>query len=106
MLNNVWNSLVNKVKATKKCCDNLEGSMIQANNNLNDGVSALIERVDKLEGKFCTIHNCHEDLCVKFNDQQCTIYGMDKQISFYSQSIVKLENEKAQAVDCWFEELE
>ena len=106
MLNDVWNHLVNKVEATKKHCDDLEGSMVQANDRLNNRISALIERVDKLEGKFHTIHNCYEDPQVQFNKQQCTIYDMGKRISFYSQSVVKLENEKAQAVDCWFEELE
>ena len=106
MLNDIWNGLVNEVEAAKEHCDNLEGSMIQANDCLNNEISALIERVDKLEGKFCTIHNWYEDLWVKFNSQQHTIYSMDKRISFYSQSIVKLENKKVQAMDCQLEELE
>ena len=76
------------------------------NNHLNDGLSALLDRVDKLEGKFGTIHNCYKDLWVQFNKQQHTIYNMNKRISFCSQSIIKLENEKAQAVDCQVEGLE
>ena len=106
MLNDMWNGLVNEIEATKKRYDDLEVSMVMTNNRLNDGLSALLDRVDKLEGKFHTIHNCYKDLHVMSNKQQHIIYDMDKQISFYSQSIIKLENEKAQAVDHQSEELE
>lgn len=80
--------------------------MVQANNHLNDGISALIKRVDKLEGKYCTIEDCYNALVYKSGAQALTIYNMDKHISFYSQSVVKLENEKAQAVDHQFNGLE
>ena len=73
--------------------------MIEANTHLNNRISALIDRVDKLENKCHTFHNCYEDLCVQFNRQECTTYDMDKRISFYSQSIMKLEKKKAQAID-------
>ena len=106
MLNNVWNRLVNEVEATKKHYNDLEASMVMTNDQLNDGLSVLLDRVDKLEGQFHTIHNCYKDLHVQFNKQQHTIYNRDKRISFYSQSIIKLENEKAQAIDHQFEELE
>ena len=84
MLNDIWNGLVNDIEGTKKWCDDPKGGMVEANTCLNDRILALIDRVDKLEGKFHTIHNFYEDLCVKFNNQQHTIYDMDKRISFYS----------------------
>ena len=106
MLNDVWNSLVSKVEATKKHYNDLEASMVTMSNHLNDGLLALLDQVNKLEDKFHNLHSCYEDLWVQFNKQQCTIYNMDKRISFYSQSIIKLENKKAQAIECQFEEPE
>ena len=98
MLNDVWNSLVNEVEATKKCYNNLEASMVTMSNCLNDGILALPNRVDKLEDKFHTIHNCFEGVQVTLNNQQHKMYNMDQQISFYSSSIVQLEGKKAEEV--------
>ena len=47
MLNSIWNGLVNDVKATKKCYEELEAAMMTTNNHLNDGTSALDARVDQ-----------------------------------------------------------
>ena len=80
--------------------------MIQANNRLNDGISALLERVDELETKYHTIKDCYDTRVTKSCEQVSTIYNRDKCINFYSQSIIKLENEKAQAVDHRFDNLE
>ena len=106
MLNDVWSDLVNEVEAIKKHCDDLEGSMVQANNCLNNGISSLIKRVDKLETKYHAIEDCYDALVIKSCEQASMIYNMDKHISFYSQSIVKLENEKVQTVDHRFDNLE
>ena len=83
MLNNVWTSLVNKVEATKKCYEELEAAMTTTNDHLNNGISVLDVRLDQLEDKFWTICNVQEDVCVAVNKQQCQIYNMDQQISFY-----------------------
>ena len=76
MLNNVWTSLVSEVEAAKRCYDELEATMTTTNDCLNDGITALDMRVDKLDGKFHTIHNCFEDVCVTLNNQQCKMYDM------------------------------
>ena len=96
MLNNVWNSLVNEVNATKRHYEELEAAMMMVNDCLNDGISTLDGRVDKLEDKFHTIHNCFEGIHVTLNNQQCKLYDMDQQISFYSSSVVQLEGKKAE----------
>ena len=106
VLNNVWNGLVNEVEATKRHYEKLEARMITTNDHLNNGITALNNRVEKLEDKFCTIHNCYDDFHVLLNDQGCKIYDMDKQISFYSQSVIRLENKKAEAMKDRFDVLE
>ena len=63
MLNNVWNSLVNEVEATKRHYDKLEAAMTTMNNRLNDGITALDMRVDKLEDVRAThtlSSQCHQ----------------------------------------------
>ena len=87
MLNSVWNSLVNEVEATKKHW-------------------WFGERVHKFERKYCAIEDYYNVLVDKPHAQVLMVNGMDKHISFCSQSIVKLENEKAQAVDRQFDNLE
>ena len=52
MLNGIWSSLVNEVKATKKCYEELEAAMTTTNNRLNDRISALDLRLDQLEDSF------------------------------------------------------
>ena len=90
MLSDVWTNLVSKVKATKKCYNDLEAAATTTNDFLNNGLSALLNCVDKLEDKFRTTHNCFEDIRVTLNNQQHKMYDMDQRISFYSSSIVQL----------------
>ena len=52
MLNDIWSNLVNEVKATKKCYEELEAAMMITNDRLNDGISALDTRLDRLEDRF------------------------------------------------------
>ena len=106
MLNDVWTSLVNKVNTTKRCYEELEAAMTTTNNCLNDGIPALNWRVDKLEDKFHTIHNCFEDVHVTLNKQQHWLYDMDQRISFYIGSVVQLEGKKAEEVKDRFDALE
>ena len=106
MLNNIWTSLVNEVKATKKHYKELEAAMTTMNDHLNDGISALDMRLDRLEDKFRTICNVQEDVRVTINKQQCQIYNMDQWISFYSGSIIQLEGKKVEEVKAHFIALE
>ena len=106
MLNNVWTSLVNEVEATKKCYEELEAAMTTMNNRLNNGISALDVRFDRLEDSFQTIHNMQEDVQVTVNKQQHQIFDMDQQISFYSGSIIQLEGKKVEEVNACFDALE
>ena len=62
MLNDIWNSLVNDVEATKKRYEELEAAMMTTNDHLNDGISALDIRVDKCEDQHCTLCNMMEDV--------------------------------------------
>ena len=106
MLNDVWTSLVNKVKTTKKCYEELEAAMMTTNNHLNNGISALDTRVDKCEDKHCTLCNVMEDVQATVNKQQCLMYDMDKRISFYSSAIVNLEGKRVEEVKDCFDSLE
>ena len=65
MLNDIWNGLVNDVKATKKCYKELEAAMTTTNNHLNNRISALDARVDKCEDKHRTLRNVMEDVRYK-----------------------------------------
>ena len=106
MLSDVWTNLVGKVEATKKHYDDLEAAVMTINDHLNDGLLAPINHINKLEDKFCTIHNCFEDIWVTLDNQQCKIYDMDQRISFYSSSVVQLEGKKAKEVEDKFDVLE
>ena len=106
MLNDIWSSLLNEVKATKKCYEVLEAAMTTTNDRLNNGITALNTRFDRLEGSFQTICNVQEDVHVTINKQQHQIFDMDSQISFYSGSIVQLEGKKAEEVKAHFNALE
>ena len=103
MLNNVWTSLVNEVKATKKHYEELEATMMMTNNHLNNGISTLDARVDKGEDKHRTLHNVMEDVQATINKQQHLMYNMDKRISFYSSAVVNLEGKKAEEVKGHFD---
>ena len=106
MLNDVWTSLVSKVKATKKCYKELEAAMTMTNDCLNDGISALDARVDKCEDKHHTLRNMMEDIWATINKQQCLMYDMDKRISVYSGATVQLEVKKVEEVKGHFDALE
>ena len=106
MLNNVWSSLVSKFGATKKCYNDLEGNMIQANNHLNDGIDALTRGAKDLEKKFWAINYCYDNLHNKFTKQQQTIHTMDRRIAFYSCWVKKLKNKMKEATNCWIDGLE
>ena len=106
MLNDIWNSLVTEVEAAKSCFSELEATTMVVNNCLNDSIAVLVGRVDKLEDKFCTIHNCFEDVWTTLNNQQHKMYNMDQRISFYSRSIVQLEGKKVEEIEDKFDVLE
>ena len=106
MLNDVWSNLVDEVEASKKHYEELETAMTTTNDRLNDGISALDARLDRLEDRFQVIRNVQDDVRTTVNKQQRTIYDMDKRISFYSGSIVQLEGKKAEEVKACFEVLE
>ena len=80
--------------------------MTTTNDRLNDGISALDARLDRLEDKFRTIRNVQEDICITVNKQQRQILDMDSRISFYSGFIVQLEGKKAEEVKARFDALE
>ena len=106
MLNDIWSNLVNEVEASKKHYEELEAAMTTTNDRLNDGISALDVRLDRLEDRFRVIRNVQDDVRTTVNKQQRTIYDMDKRISFYSGSIVQLEGKKAEEVKACFDALE
>ena len=105
MLNDIWSNLVNEVEATKKRYEELEAAMMITNDCLNDGISALDTRLDRLEDRFQTIRNVQDDVCTTVNKQQRQIFDMDSRISFYSGSIVQLEGKKAEEVKAHFDTL-
>ena len=106
MLNDIWSNLVNKVEAAKKRHEELEGATMITNDRLNNGISALDARLDRLEDGFRTIHNMQDNVRTTVNKQQCQIYDMDSRISFYSGSLVQLEGKKAEEVKARFDALE
>ena len=83
MLNDIWSNLVNEVEAAKKHHEELEGTMTITNDRLNDGISALDARLDRLEDRFQVIRNVQDDICTTVNKQQCQIFNMDSRISFH-----------------------
>ena len=88
MLNDIWSNLVNEVESAKKRHEELEGAMTITNNRLNDGISALDARLDRLEDRFRTIRNMQDDVRTTVNKQQRQIFDMGSRISFHSGSIV------------------
>ena len=106
MLNDIWSNLVNEVKSAKKRHKELEGTMTITNDRLNDGISALDTRLDRLEDRFQTIRNVQDDVRTTVNKRQCQIFDMDSRISFHSGSIVQLEGKKAEEVQAHFDALE
>ena len=102
MLNDAWTSLVNKVKTTMKCYEELEAAMTTINDHLNNGISALDTRVNKCEDKHRNLCNMMEDIQAMVNKQQRLMYDMDKRISFYSGAIVQLEGKRVEEVKSCF----
>ena len=90
----------------KRRYEELEAAMTTMNDHLNDGISALDSRVDKWEDKFCALCNVLEDIHVSVNKQQCKMYNTDQRISFYSGSIVQMEDNKVEEVKDCFDVLE
>ena len=89
MLNDMWNSFVNEVETTKKYYEDLEGNIVQANANLNDGIDTLLKCVNSLKKKQCIMESCYNDLCNKFDEQQHTIHDTKQNISYYSSWVMK-----------------
>ena len=106
MLNDIWSNLVNEVEAAKKRHEELEATMTIMNDHLNDGISTLDMRLDRLEDRFRTIRNIQDDVRTTVNKQQRQIFDMDSRISFYSGSIVQLEGKKVEEVKAHFDTLE
>ena len=106
MLNDIWSNLVDKVEAGKKRYKELEAAMTITNDRLNNGISALDARLDRLEDRFQVIRNVQDDVCTTINKQQHQIFDMDSRISFYSSSIVQLEGKKVEEVKARFDALE
>ena len=101
-----WNGVRTGSDTAKKCYEELEAAMTVTNDCLNNGISALDTRLDRLEDRFRTICNVQDDIHVTINKQQHQIFNMDSRISFYSGSIVQLEGKKVEEVKAHFDTLE
>ena len=106
MLNDIWNGLVNDVKNTKRRFDELEAASMTTNDCLNDGLSAMIKSMDKLETKGCSLQAMCNDMWILVNAQECRVWDLDNKVNFYSQSLVKLEGKKAKWVKACIDSLE
>ena len=106
MLNDIWNGLVNDIENTKRRFDELEAALMMTNKRLNDGLSAVLKSVDKLEIKGCSLQAMHDNMQTLVNTQECRIRDLDNKVNFYSQSLVKLEGEKAKWVKDRIDSLE
>ena len=95
MLNDIWNGLLNDIENTKRCFDELEAASMATNERLNNGLSAVLKSVDKLEIKGHSLQAMYDDMRILVNAQECRIRDLDNKVNFYSQSLVKLEGEKA-----------
>ena len=76
------------------------------NERLNDGLSAVLKSVDKLETKGRSLQAMYDDMQTLVNAQECRIRDLDNKVNFYSQSLVKLEGEKAERVKDRIDSLE
>ena len=70
MLNNIWNRLVNNVEGAKSCFDELAMAVTMTNERLNDGISALIKSIDKLETKGHSLRAMYDDMWTLVNAQE------------------------------------
>ena len=93
--------MVNDVENTKRRFDELEAASMATNERLNDGLSAVLKSVDKLEIKGHSLQAMYNDMRTLGNVQERRIQDLDNKVNFYSQLLVKLEGEKAERVkDC------
>ena len=76
------------------------------NERLNDGLSAVLKSVDKLEIKGCSLQAMYNDMRTLVNAQERRIWDLDNKVNFYSQSLIKLEGEKAERVKDRIDSLE
>ena len=105
-MNDIWNGLVNDVENTKRRFDELEAASLATNERLNGGLLAVLRSVDKLEIKGCSLQAMYDDMQTLVNAQECRIWDLDNKVNFYSQSLVKLEGEKAERVKDRIDSLE
>ena len=105
-MNDLWNGLVNHVENTKRCFDELEAALLVTDERLNDGLSAVLRSVDKLEIKGRSLQAMYDDMWTLVNAQEHRIRDLDNKVNFYSQSLVKLEGEKAERVKDRIDSLE
>ena len=95
MLNDIWNGLANDIENTKRRFDELEAASTATNERLNNGLSAMLNSVDKLEIKGHSLQDVYDDMRILVDAQECRIQDLDNKVNFYSQLLVKLEGEKA-----------
>ena len=76
------------------------------NEHLNDGLSAVLKSVDKLEIKGRSLQAMYDDMWTLVNVQERRIRDLDNKVNFYSQSLVKLEGKKAERVKDRIDSLE
>ena len=98
--------MVNDVENTKRRFDELEAASRATNEHLNDRLSAVLKSVDKLEIKGCSLQAMYDDMQTLVNAQECRIWDLDNKVNFYSQSLIKLEGEKAKRVKDHIDSLE
>ena len=106
MLNDIWHSLIDEVKAVKGHYDELEAAATTTNNHLNNGLSVVLNCADALETKYCSLRNMYDDVQVTINTQERKIHDLDNKVNFYSQELVKLKGKKYEAIEGYFEALE
>ena len=70
MLNDIWNGLVNDIENTKRRFDELEAASMTTNEHLNDGLSAVLKSVDKLEIKGHSLQAMYDDMQTLVNTQE------------------------------------
>ena len=106
MLKNIWNGLVNDAEGTKRCFDELEAASMATNEHLNNGLSAVIKSMDKLETKGHSLQAMYDYMWTLVNMQEYKIWDLDNKVNFYSQSLIKLEGVKAERVKACIGSLE
>ena len=62
--------MVNDVENTKRRFDELEAASLATNDRLNDGLSAVLKSVDKLEVKGRSLQAMYDDMRTLVNAQE------------------------------------